>query len=1538
MRQTKKLMVMMLALVLVLTALVSCNIGTNKPSTNTPGTNTIPTTTENLIFSSTVIPTIVCNETESLSKAVEELQLLVHQISGRTPSATTDQDYPVRHEIVLGKTSREISEKAYVLLERMEHEEEGNVGYIIYSDGASVAIACDEDRYQINAAAFSAVAAFVADFADTKTVAIPKGVYSSDSLNALAYQQAIDDADTEAEWRQFEYAVYEMGGDGKAVADAVKLYYERVCTDNLISWFANLYDPAVGGYYFSNSARNTPGYLPDSESTQQALGQFESSGMFDMVDVSDYDGPGYNLYMCGLPEWFRTQIIRFLKSLQDPETGFFYHPQWTKEEVNSKLTARSRHMSRAVGILNYFGSAPTYDTPNGDKGDGIKWDGTLVSDEAASPVSRLTGRLIYERSAVIAASKVRPTAAVAAHLQNDKTFLAYLNGLLTSKSSFYAIGSEIGQQESQIITRDEQLAAEGADYRLGDILIEWYSSYQNTETGLWDDGISYANSDAILKIGGTYTTFGYIFPNADKALTSLSEILMSDEVPGAVVNVYNVWYAIANTIENVNKFASSADKEYANQVRKTLLDLAPEAIKLSMEKQMIFKHEDGSFGYTVGQNCQTSSGVPVAPPGNGEGDVNATVICTAGTINNCLKALGLKSYAPGYFTEADRLRYIAILEDLGPVIKDDVSVAVQYETFDADPLGNAPANVTFSKNNHAKGELTVVEKGEGFEYGDYAMLFDHKSKYYEGAYEVVTLPTQSAARNASCFVLEGDFMVKSYASDDGSIATTITQLLIQPGVHMIAIQSDENGKIYLNEGSSTSWSKGKFNDLGYRFELGEWFNLKVEYYIGDHDTVRIKIFVNGELAAITDNYYDANGIKMTGIGKPAQTMDSLSIVGISTITSELLVDNIALYKTEAKYQRPMTKDEVPPICVDPLDKEQIIFNFDDNKMPEQFTAAEKLAGNLAFENGALHISGNTQSFQLAPRVELPINVLTGSAKVAVLEADITVDPTTTGRAQRFWFTSVNETKEMAICFDLQVITKDGKKYTAVAPAPNGNQGDIIEGTEVELGTTFTLRLEYFERERATLVYINDKLIALSSALCSNAEKYPAKVLVIQGTSGSPFDVTIDNLIFEKAVIDFKEATASDSERVNHTFDKVPDGATLSGGASVQNGVLNIGSVGSSIKLPLNERSFVPTAGISAFKIINNGKDSSYVMTYLTEDGKEVMCVEIEYNAGAINIYEYYAGGRGMRLGSLNAGIAGNTFELKYFYKDAKLNVYVDGEAAATTALTYLYDRDGLVPSYFVIEQKSGVGSVEIDDCYTESTADVYTIESVNTGDKPVEEPILTFETSGLDSYPKAITHKFLVGSSLAVKAVITKDNTASKMLAMTTVPGNNDAVRFPLQEDKKVEDAKAFVIEADLMFVAVPGQNTGIQLFFRDAADKNAMNYTIYAEDGKEVNISDWNGNKKQGGDHKIGVMEEELFNLRVEYVVIDSKLTTNFFVNDVYAFTSEVYTPDDKPFDASIVTKAMFYSLGAASTTLYMDNVSVYQTNEPTPITAPAE
>ncbi|MBQ7356820.1 MAG: hypothetical protein IJW66_05400 [Clostridia bacterium] len=1499
---------------------------------------------ENLIFGKGTTVNIICNERETITSVLNEIQMKVYGVSGKISKMYEDTEPKAAHEIVVGKTDREISAEAYRLLDRVHKESDDEVGYLIYSDGSSLAIAYEEDRYGLLASLEKAIAVFDSLLEGKSHLAIEEGLVSAETFDALAYQEAKDEIEQAAKWEAFEKQIDLIGADGEAIASAVKDYYDNVCTDNVLSWLANLYEPYVcvcgtdeclgselcggGGYYFSNAARDNPGYLPDAESTSQALGQFTSSGMGESLKSA-------------MPEWMQKQVIVFLKKLQDPATGYFYHPQWTKEEVNAHTSRRSRDMGKAISILHSLGSKPTYDAPSGDKGDGIKWDGTKITSSVTPSSALLLGRL-SDHSTVSAVSKVVPTAsvAIADHLSSVKAFKAYLQEFseLNKKGekSFYAIGNTIGSMLDEIEYADEVLHEKDPDGHplgtFGKILTDWYTDHQDKETGLWDKGVNYDATNALLKIEGTYTQFGVMFPNADLAMQSVIKMLTSKDEALTVCYVYNLWMSLDDLLANITKFAKSeADNQLVKEVRLQLLEMAPEAIRVSMQKQLQFKYPDGSFSFEAGQNCVTSQGLRVAPPGTGNGDVNATVICMSGTINNCLSALGIKDFAPGYYTKADLLRYVAILEDLDPVIKDDVGVAVEYEDFDDEIVGSVPTGI---ESNIKQGNVTVEERPGGGA-GDLAVRFETVAKSGDN----MKVHCQSGALNASCLVFETDMMIES--SDKG---TTILQIIMQDSVYMIALQ-ESGGRIKLIESSSTKWSTAKETDLRTSVEYGEWFNLKIEYYVGDHDTVRIKIYFNGNLIAITDNYMDKSGEKLTGIGTPKTNVDFTSFIGQTDYNAVVWVDNVACYKTADVYKAPTLRDTLPPICIDPPDRDEVIYTFEEDGISDDFTVTENngaVSKGQNGENGVMSIVGATISDKDVDKpasILLPINIRTGTAKCAVFEADVTIPTDKAGTALGICFSENNDGTKALVSFELELYKKDGVMYARVVDAPDGKTASAVSGTDVKVGDGFTLRLEYFEKELATLIYINDTLVAMSDTLCKYANKYTVMALTLTGAKDPEISVQLDNLIFEKNVIKFSAATdpGEGEEREPHTLQSLPEGAAVSGTTALTPDGLKLSAVGSGLTMPLNNRGTILTGTTASTLIKHVSGDGSYVFVLTDTNGKEIVAFELAVAADTVKVYEYYANGRGAELGSYELLKKEFTVSFDYYHKRDIINIKIDDQPVGVTALTYLYERDSLIPANIVIKQSEGDSVICMTNFYAENTIMLYSKQQTTTAATPKDSDTQSFEDSAYGKYPSAVTKELQsVGSDLAIKAMMNSGNT-TRMLSLRTENGGNDKVAFAINDNLKVAGAAVAVLETDILLDSDPNCSAPfVQLNLRsESLNKNAWRINIYFTEGTKVKGDDYLKTTTADGVvnayttySKEWVDEGTVFKLRVEYTVVDGAMLVNIFVNGTYVGTSTRCFQDNSPVAADGIDRAFFYTNGTTVGNILLDNLTFYHTN----------
>lgn len=365
---------------------------------------------------------------------------------------------------------------------------------------------------------------------------------------------------------------------GKEIAEATADLFS-IYTDGIYKWLAGLWDRDIGGFYYSNSARDNDGFLPDIESTAQALGHLEGAGI--VSNMMEY------------PKSMRDKVVKFLQSKQDPDDGYFYHPQWGKEIGTSR---RARDMNNALGVIKDFGATPLY-TPACDR--------------------------IREQMANNSADAENST--VPEHLRSKAAFVEYLEGLGINKNS-YSVGHRIGAQAAEIIAAG-----------LRDTAYEFLNSTQR-ENGLWEDTLTYGASNGLMKISCAYRSLKGVLPRMDKAFDASVEIALSDaDMYQGITCVYNPPFTILNLLETMKDIG---DTDAYERSKKKLRDKAPALLRVTKEKVSKFAEPDGSFSYCVGHPAITSQGVHVCVPKLPESDVNANSLAS-GSRTRLLRVLDI---------------------------------------------------------------------------------------------------------------------------------------------------------------------------------------------------------------------------------------------------------------------------------------------------------------------------------------------------------------------------------------------------------------------------------------------------------------------------------------------------------------------------------------------------------------------------------------------------------------------------------------------------------------------------------------------------------------------------------------------------------------------------------------------------------------------------------------------------------------------------------------------------------------------------------
>lgn len=417
------------------------------------------------------------------------------------------------------------------------------------------------------------------------------------------------------EWEKLESEVTKRGGDGKEFIKALREHFS-IYDEGLLTWLGDLYDPKIGGFYYSKSGRHTdnPKFLPDIESTNQATNILVQTGLIKSFD--------------DLPRSMCDKMAEFVCSLQSDEDGYIYHPQWGKDIKDSR---RGRDLMWARHMANKLGIKLPYKTAN----------------------ERLAEAVANSKSEE---EKKDALATLPEYLKSEEVFLEYVKTYDWTNGGYHA-GNNLAAQIDQIVAAG-----------LADCACDFLSSVQNKETGLWGDSVCFGSVNGAFKISYVYNGAKRLMPYAGKvAIAAMECITRFEEETKHVCSLYNTWYTVLNVIGNMRRYGDDAVQKEADDIVRQLLLRAPEAIRATTKKISEFKKPDGSFSYYKHNTACESQGalVAVPKPEGGqpdEGDINATVISAPSLTSNIFSALELCDFAIKLYTKDDLKIFLDAIE------------------------------------------------------------------------------------------------------------------------------------------------------------------------------------------------------------------------------------------------------------------------------------------------------------------------------------------------------------------------------------------------------------------------------------------------------------------------------------------------------------------------------------------------------------------------------------------------------------------------------------------------------------------------------------------------------------------------------------------------------------------------------------------------------------------------------------------------------------------------------------------------------------
>lgn len=781
-------------------------------------------------------------------------------------------------ELIIGKSDAEVSILAYEKLEEIleDAEKDDYSAFVIYGLNNSVAIAYTDPYVQDDAATA------LTTLFDDEVAEVKKGVLYSECEETVDY---IAKKRNEILSENFDKLEEKLP---KETVTALRNLYSAYYNEDLYIWIANLYDPETGAFYYSNSARNTESFLPDLESTSQALGYIMiRSGL-----LADYD----NDYTNAFSEEMLENLKNFVLDMQSSEDGFFYHPQW---ETDITLSRRGRDLKWASQILKALGVAPYYDTPDG-------MQGSIGAPGSSASKVNLTQSL--KRSVVSAVSAVIPVSATPTHMKSEEAFKAYLDELDFAHKS-YSVGNELNAQGAQI-------KAAG----LSEFFISYVNNIQNPENGTWEEEVSYAAVNGLFKIGETVETLGGTISYIDKAFDSAIKMALTPELTESdnhVCSIYNMWEVMVFLID----FAEEIYGEVAAaEMRRVVLQNSVELINITNKKMAAFCRENGGFSFTPGGSAPESQGSPVAVEGSLEADVNASAILSTGTLYDIYAALDV-DFVPMYYSE-DGEYFLALLKNMQDTIKDPEppfdGVTERVATFTE---GEYDTKYLTNYYYNQKNEPTVVgdyyadDLKSGFDpITNYFVTLDptnvknkvlkvvcEKSKAYSPG--TTKLVPSNEDPKGNCFALQCDFYYTDIL-DNGDV----TQIFFQnkKSATLVALRFVYNKSAgtlkiveYNDDGSGTATVGG------IALPTNEWFTLRIEYYQTKvAETSMMKIF----LGTSRENLKCVAEFNCYSMAALNDNITKLSIAHQRTNESTLYMDNVSFTRTADAFETEFVPD------------------------------------------------------------------------------------------------------------------------------------------------------------------------------------------------------------------------------------------------------------------------------------------------------------------------------------------------------------------------------------------------------------------------------------------------------------------------------------------------------------------------------------------------------------------------------------------------------------------------------------------------------
>ncbi len=633
------------------------------------------------------------------------------------------------------------------------------------------------------------------------------------------------------------------------VRSAVFDFYRDVYDpEAIVRWWAGLYDPDLGGFYYANSARDTEGFMPDMESTYQVSQHLK--------ELAPYYKGQKNLRLF-YGETLSNKIRQFYLDMYDSATGYYYHPQWSREVSNANVMRRTRDKDWAktmTGWLKPLNSASTFD----------------VTVQRLASSAKLTKRFSENEWGPDTVEAVT----------------AYVNNLFNTQTC--------ENWSNTLQTQTEQLIEAGL---LGTVL-DLLDARINTEYGLWTTG-RVGNTNVYYNLKTTPTEeslFGMLtctykvaslyqsyndemdnqedcrpIPEAMKMVERAIEGIKINDPGARVTYRFNPWATLGKIWENLRDCHGRNSSEVNAYLARISTDIVT---MLNVTKQCLepYRRADGSYSFLQSGSAAVVNGTPVSL-GRNEGDVNATNL-VLGLAKHICHAVGANTV--GVLCHDDGELILDLLENAPSIQKTQKPDRTFENDFTNDVLNQPPVPAQIWDGSSTT--IAVVEEPGN---ASNQVLKIEKNDEDGTSAGLIELPLLSAPLVDDGSVLE--FSMKIMVADGsryGNGTSGSYDNLLQmrftcggkafwmPTLHFNKTSNTPTGFDIVvgkntNGGGATEHPGGANAEV---FSFGEWheftFRLTLKNYLCDDAEFRAEIYVDGEYYGTSECFFnpDYNGI------------------------------------------------------------------------------------------------------------------------------------------------------------------------------------------------------------------------------------------------------------------------------------------------------------------------------------------------------------------------------------------------------------------------------------------------------------------------------------------------------------------------------------------------------------------------------------------------------------------------------------------------------------------------------------------------------